>query len=118
MEDDVLSYNRQTNTFTASTPEYAALLARGALSMLERMMTEYQDEAERLERAIEEAVSERCGIKKASDPFAVGNLEVLRARYTAAIRSLTWAVEAVGKQRKEMGLPPHPIVEAIRGPAQ
>ena len=81
-----------------------ALAERGALAMLERMLTEYLDEAERLERRIAEleaAPSERH------------DCEIAQARYAASVRSAAWAMKAVAAQRTKMGLAPHPIAAAM-----
>jgi len=77
-----------------------ALAERGALAMLERMLTEYLDEAERLERRISE-------LAETDD-----DRDIAEARYAASVRSAAWAMKAVAAQRTKMGLTPHPIAAA------
>lgn len=88
-------------TETAAT---TALAERGALAMLERMLTEYLDEAERLERRIAELEG---------TPSARNDWDVAQARYAASVRSAAWAMKAVAAQRTKMGLAPHPIAAAL-----
>ena len=85
------------------TPAAVALAERGALAMLERMLTEYLDEAERLERRIAELEN------IASDR---DDRDIAQARYAASVRSAAWAMKAVAAQRTKMGLAPHPIAAA------
>ncbi len=86
------------------TAAATALAERGALAMLERMLTEYLDEAERLERRIAELGNSECD----RDDW-----DVAQARYAASVRSAAWAMKAVAAQRVKMGLAPHPIAAAI-----
>lgn len=88
----------------SETPAAAALAERGALAMLERMLAEYLDEAERLERRIAELENA---------PSDRDDWEVAQARYAASVRSAAWAMKAVAIQRTKMGLCPHPIAAAL-----
>lgn len=98
-------------SYLTETDASRHLAERGKLSMLERMMGEYLDEAERLERAIDE------GAAKVRDNEATSmdanRLEIDRARYTAALRSTAWAMKAVAVHRKHLGMAPHPIMAAV-----
>jgi hypothetical protein len=85
----------------SEAPGAATLAQRGALAMLERMLAEYLDEAERLEGRISELGAEA--------PDLSDDLSIAEARYAACIRSARWAIRAVGEQRQKMGLALHPI---------
>lgn len=89
------------------TPASQALAERHALAALERMLSEYIDEAERLEGRIDELTRD-----PASDPFAAHNLEVAKARTISTTRNIAWAMEAVAAKRKRLGMAPHPIMAA------
>ncbi len=87
------------------SPAASALAERGALAMLERMLAEYLDEADRLERRMSE-LSETAADHR-------HEWDVAQARYAASVRSAAWAMKAVAAQRMKMGLAPHPIAAAL-----
>ena len=104
-EDLELCFDGPIPAHRTETDAAAALAERGALAMLERMLAEYLDEAERLDRCISELANEDDG----RDDW-----DVAQARYAANLRSAAWAMKAVAAQRAKMGLSPHPIAATVR----
>ena len=99
-----LQFDGPIPSYLIETPAAVALAERGALTMLERMLSEYLDEAERLERRIAELEDARSDRSE---------WDIAQARYSASVRSAAWAMKAVAAQRMKMGLAPHPIAAAL-----